>query len=251
MSSFITNASFNVEDVIGTTLTGGTAGSYKNANRVPMSFTSTRRLQKLNVKFNELTKTPATSQDFTTYLGLYPPDNKTQYELPVIQMAVNPNSISWKQPKRITKRDTQKGSIFFHFTNNKKQNNDILTLDFRGNTGNIDRVSDLTSNGGILGTTGESTGATQKLLIWHNLWDLTREQMLLDDNTKNEFLIIYSSQAMPVEIMLIGFFSSTLEWSDTAEKPNSRDYTFSFTVERTMPNIDDITKEINTYILNP
>ncbi|KKK63144.1 hypothetical protein LCGC14_2997220, partial [marine sediment metagenome] len=54
--------------------------------------------------------------------------------------------------------------------------------------------------------------------------------------------------AIPVEIMLIGFFSNVLEWTDVAEKPNSKDYSFSFTVQKIVPDIDDIAKEIQTLI---
>ena len=87
----------------------------------------------------------------------------------------------------------------------------------------------------------------RKLLVWHNLWNLTRERILLDDNTINEFMITYTSAAIPVEIMLIGFFSSVLEWDDSAEKPNSKDFSFSFTVQEIIPDLDDIVKAVSTF----
>jgi hypothetical protein len=244
----------NAQSVIGETLFGGTSLSSRDASRIPMVFTSTKRLRLINPDYSVRVLSDgrrANSSLASDISSLSRSGDITlvQSELAAIQMAVNPNSISWKQSKRITKRDTQEGSIFFHFTNARGQNNDILTLDFRGNTGNIDRISDLsptTTGTGILNASGESTGAMNKLLIWHNLWNLTREQMLLDDNTKNEFLITYTSAAIPSEIMLIGFFSSTLEWEDSAEKPNSKDYTFSFTIDEIIPDIDEIIKEVQT-----
>ncbi len=247
----LSSAAIAVDDVISETLFGGDSQSGRDASRIPMVFTSTRRLRLISEDFNVNTLSEAGTEFDTSQLREFATNDTVQHELSAIQMAINPNSISWKQPKRITKRDTQEGSIFFHFTNSKGQNNDILTMDFRGNTGNLDRVGDLSTTiggGGILGATGQSTGSKDKLLIWHNLWNLTREQILLDDNTINEFLITYTSPAIPVEIMLIGFFSNVLEWTDVAEKPNSKDYSFSFTVQKIVPDIDDIAKEIQTLI---
>lgn len=235
----------NIQEVVGQTLFGAST-AVQDSSRVPMAFTSTKRLRTINKNFNSIT----TNKEEEILKALQ--GDKDQIPsgatLPVIHMAVNPNSISWRQPKRITKRDTQEGSVFFHFTNARGQNNDILTLDFKGNTGNIDLASDKDSSNDptIFNSTGQNTNAYKKLQIWHNLYNLTREAMLLDDNTINEFLITYTSSAMPSEIMLIGFFSKVLDWDDVAEKPNSKDYSFSFTVQEIMPDIDTLVEELTT-----
>jgi len=39
------------------------------------------------------------------------------FGMPVVSMAINPQTIAWTQNKRISKRDTMEGSVFFHFTN--------------------------------------------------------------------------------------------------------------------------------------
>jgi len=242
---------FNVQDVLATTLFGQSRVSLR-ASRIPMNFTSTRRLRLINQDFDRASLNDLAQfdvQDTTISQGLLTSET-VQSDLPVIQMNVNPNSINWRQPKRITKKDTQEGSIFFHFTNARGQNNDILVLDFKGNTGNINLLGDSApeiSGVGALGATGSDTDAMKKLIIWHNLWNLTRETMILEDNTINEFMITYSSAAIPLEIMLIGFFSTTLEWSDNADKPNSKDYAFSFTVQEVIPDIDDLVKNISTF----
>ena len=237
---------FNVQDLIAQNLFGLNKTTLKAA-RVPMSFTSTRRLRLINSEFDSISEATIAGTGLDPRLK----DVQTvQSELPVIQMSVNPNTISWRQPKRITKKDTQEGSVFFHFANARGQNNDILTLDFRGNTGNINLLGDVSpaiSGVGALGATGSDTGAVKKLIAWHNMWNLTREAMLLDDNTINEFMITYTSAAIPLEIMLIGFFSKTLEWEDSAEKPNSKDYTFAFTVQEMIPDMDDLVKNISTF----
>jgi hypothetical protein len=142
------------------------------------------------------------------------------HDMPVINMAVNPQSITWSQDKRIVKRDTMNGSTFFHFTDDASQNNDILKLSFSGKTGNINvnaassiPNSLLTNQGGPLvrittdkggpllvnsPTTGpeDLVGAIKaiaydqinnmksanglKLRIWHELYNLSREAVILN-----------------------------------------------------------------------
>jgi hypothetical protein len=242
---------------------GSGAQSFTDSNRIPMAFTSTKRLRLVNPNFQSITslltgninaqEASLAETFFGTQKSIYGATiNGVNGEMSVIEMMVNPNSITWKQPKRIVKRDTQEGSIFFHFSNSRGQNNDILTMDFKGNTGNINVRSDIDSDEGSLSTIRSiNTGATKKLLIWHNLWQLTREQMLLDDGTMNEFMIFYTSPVIPGGITLIGFFSTTLDWTDSADKPNSKDYAFSFTVQETVPPLDDLLQDINTVVVDP
>ena len=245
-------AGVSIGDILSNTIFGGS--SFNDPKRVPMLFTSTYRLRQLDPNFGGISSASSIESLFGTIgqpLGLTVGKfNKKIVQasslgvLPTIEMAVNPNSISWKQPKRITKRDTQEGSIFFHFANKKGQNNDILTLDFRGNTGNINLASTTTKD-------GTNTNTYKKALIWHNLWNLTRERMLLDDNTINEFMVLYSSTIISTEIMLIGFFSNVLDWTDSADKPFSKDYSMSFTVQQTEPPLDDIVSELGGLSFNP
>ena len=167
-----------------------------------------------------------------------------------IAMALNPNSVKFVQPKRFNKKDTREGSVYFHFTNSRGQNQDILTLQFAGNTGNLDLRGSLgdqnqepsaaqqaTTNGG---TPGADTGALYKLLVWHNLYLMTREPMLLADGTDNVFSIVYSSALFPSEIIFSGFFSKVLEFEENASKPNSRNYSFEFTVQDSIPDLDQV-----------
>ena len=115
-------------------------------------------------------------------------------------------------------------------------------MEFRGNTGYINIDSDVI-------TSGVQTGSFKKMLIWHNLWNLTREPILLSDGTKNEFFITYSSPIIPTQILLIGFFQNVLEWTDSAEKPFSKDYSMTFTVTNTQPSLDELYKDIQQIAL--
>jgi len=245
----------NLGSALGQTLFGSGAQSFTDANRIPMVFTSTRRLRLIDPKFqgiSSLLTGNMNEQEATVAEVFFGGQENLSGEMSVIEMMVNPNSITWKQPKRIVKRDTQEGSVFFHFSNSKGQNNDILTMDFRGNTGNINIRSDSNADGGALSTSrGINTGATKKMLIWHNLWQLTREPMLLDDGTINDFMIFYTSPIIPGGIALVGFFGAVLDWTDSADKPNSKDYSFSFTVKETVPPLDNLLQDINTVVIDP
>jgi hypothetical protein len=75
--------------------------------------------------------------------------------------------------------------------------------------------------------------------------------MIIDGNTKNEFMIMYSSVAIPVDIMLIGFFNNVLKFTEAAEKPFSRDYSFSFVVQRTIPDLDELLEDLQTFVFIP
>lgn len=165
--------------------------------------------------------------------------NQLVRALPAIVMQLNPNSIEFDQPKRYTRQDTQKGTVFHHFTNDKGQNNDILTIRFQGNTGNIwRRGRDLE----------DRDKAIQRLKTWHNLYQLTREPVLLSDGTANVFYVSYVSPLFPVPINFEGFFSSVLKFSENARKPNSRDYSMEFIVRATNPDMNTVASIILDFV---
>lgn len=173
---------------------------------------------------------------------------------PYVKMGINPNSIGWDQPKRYSKQDTQEGSVFFHFTNSQGQNNDILTLSFKGNTGSIDQelLDDLEAGGAQARglppiRDSEHAAAVANALAWHNLYLLTREPNVLSDGTENVWIITYMSKLFPQSIDFYGFFNSVLKFSEEAEDPNSRDYAFDFTVTSTEPPLDRYINEVNAY----
>lgn len=248
---------------------GGT-GAVK---RVPFTFTSTARLLrsgKLKVVGNKYAQLAA-DEERKTQLGVIELETRgvnaagqfglsglvNQFQnvsqlsvglnMPVIQMAINPQTIKWTQHKRVTKRDTMEGSVFFHFTNERNQNNDILTMSFTGKTGNINTQANLADV--------YNTGANLKLRIWHELYALSREPLLLSkqttgldipDGLRNEFFITYRTPLMPIQITLIGFFSKVLEFTESAQDPHNRDYNFDFTVTNTSPSLDDLSGLMNS-----
>ena len=179
--------------------------------------------------------------------------------LRTISMPINPNMVRFRQPKRWTKKDTREGSVFFHFTNSRGQNNDVLTIELTGNTGNLDRRGSLSTAGeeaeafaptGTGVASEDDTGAIQKLLAIQNLYLLTREPMVLSDGYENTFTIDYISTMFPVAIRFKGFFNQVLEFEEDARKPNSRNYRFEFTVQDTSPPLDEVIGGIFTALQN-
>ena len=100
------------------TLSGADGKSFANTTRVPFIFTSTRRLRLLGLEDDVKLGTLVQVGDLQTQTKRTAADQQNN-ELPIIEMIINPNSIGWRQPKRIVKRDVQTGSVFFHFTNTK------------------------------------------------------------------------------------------------------------------------------------
>lgn len=166
---------------------------------------------------------------------------------PVVAMVINPKSIAFKQPKRWVEKKTLSGSRFYHFTNSKGQNNDILRIAFKGNTGNIDRRGSSfqesfqeSSLPSVINNGQSDTGANDKIGTWHNLYLLSREPMLMSNGQENIFSIFYISPLLPLLIEFRGFFSTVLDFEENADKPGSRDYSFEFVVQETTPSLDDM-----------
>lgn len=212
---------------------------YGDAQRVPFEFSSTLR-ELLGVLIDAESQTQfdaalagfnLTEQEALAVLNRFAPGNT----VPVISTLVNPKSIRWAQPKRISRKDVRNGTVFFHFTDDNGQDNDILTLELSGTTGNIDLRGD---NFPIPAT--QDIAARRKLEIFQNLYTLTREPRIIPPNTVNEFNISYQTKAFPAPITFFGFFNKVLEFEETADKPNSVDWSMSFTVQRTEPDLNDI-----------
>lgn len=161
--------------------------------------------------------------------------NQMQGALSSITMAINPNSIEFDQPKRMQRMDTITGTTFHHFTDDKGQNNDLMTIKFAGNTGNIFRK----------GTTREDVDrALLRLRIWHNLYQLTREPVLLTDGSYNTMYVTYVSPLFPVPIEFAGFWDKVLRFTEDAKKTRSRNYSMEFVVQATTPDINTISSII-------
>ncbi len=263
--AILTPAQF-LEEIVTPTISGNGL-----TRRIPFTFTSTARLiksgklsalgntfaaaeaktERENVLKSIEEETRPISTTLTAGKDLLSSIVPTQGVAPVISMAVNPHSVKWSQTKRISKRDTMEGSVFFHFTNTADQNNDVLVCTFTGRTGNI--------NTNVNPIEALSTGSNQKLKIWHDLYNLSREGMLLNkDNTgadvakgnKNEFFIAYRTMLMPAPITLIGHFSQVLEFTEDAADPFNRVYSFQFTVTDTSPRLDDLANSLSTRLVS-
>ena len=148
-----------------------------------------------------------------------------------VTMGLNAKTVEFQQPKRFSKVDTRDGSVFFHFTDDLGRNEDVLTVAFKGNTGDISLVGD---------DPAVIRANLARLVAWHQLWYLTREPQVLPDGKENVSTISYVSKTMPVVVELRGFFNRALTFPEEGQKPSSLDYSFEFTVQETFPPLDDL-----------
>lgn len=194
--------------------------------------------------------------------------------LPSIALRVNPHNVSFKQNKRVTKRNTQGGTVYMHWSDEYGQNNDVLEMQFRGRTGNINlrRNPDAKKADGLGGLPAQGlqalanwlTGASPenadqyknqggaKLFTWSRLYQLTRMPMI-DRSTgkKNIFYIVYRSPLFPRPVVFTGFFNNVLDFSETAENPFLVEWSFTFVAQSTMPDLDTLSEYIVAVLTSP
>ena len=201
---------------------------------------------------------------------------KAGVDLPGVKMSMNPNSVSFRRPKRITEKKTQGGSTFLHWTDSRGENNDILQLDFRGQTGNInlrraarlkfgtlaskgvdwlnEKLNDFedfaTSPNSIaqpepVGLDKDMSGVTKLVKFW-DLHRLITEPVIDQMGNPIQSLIYYSSPLFGNMYMkFIGHFSTGLDFEDIADQPFNKTYSFGFTVESSQPRLDGIYEAIS------
>jgi len=207
-----------------------------------------------------------------------------------VAMQVNPTSVSFRQDKRITERDTQEGKVFFHWSTQLGTNDDVLRMEFNGQTGNIglrtgtrgqgffgssqaantagnwlsSTLSDMAggSNSEDPGTmraqgANVDTSGASKLANFHNLWSLTREPVLdVVTGTPVYYYITYSSPLFGNSLItFVGHFSRSLEVTDDANEPFNRRYSFGFVAHGSYPSPSQlyatITQNLSQTFINP
>jgi hypothetical protein len=195
---------------------------------------------------------------------MFTSDLRSQKNVPPVRMKVNPQSVTFSQSKRITRRDTQSGAVFFHWTNAKGSNNDVINIAFSGQTGNInlrtgakranalsselaqfqDWVKSVTKQEGLEIAT--ISGAAHLMSFW-NLYALTREPMFDPvSGQPNQFHVMYSSPILGNAMVdFVGHFDRVLEFSDEAAEPFNKSYNFSFVASASIPSMDDIYKYLS------
>jgi hypothetical protein len=187
--------------------------------------------------------------------------------IPPVIMAVNPQNVSFRQTKRVTKKNTAGGTVYFHWTDENGQNNDVLEMQCKGVTGSIlNRADRDTSNaatralgalasaiaGGPQAQPGTPNMGRTKHLVWARLYSLTRTPMI-DPDTKepNVFECFYRSPLFPAPVLFQGFFNNVLEFGEDAKDPWLVPWSFSFIVQRTNPSLDVISQYLSNALTNP
>lgn len=195
---------------------------------------------------------------------MFTSDLRKMNKIPPVRLKVNPSSVHFTQAKRITRKDTQAGAVFFHWTNAKGRNNDVINISFEGQTGNInlrtgaqrqhwasdfvvqfqDWVKSITKQEGLEVST--ISGAAHLMSFW-SLYNLTREPMV-DPLTgmPNQFHIMYSSPLLGnAMIDFVGHFDKVLDFSEDASNPFNASYSFSFVASASVPSMDDVYKYLS------
>ncbi len=202
-------------------------------------------------------------------------DYRLKRGLKGISMLMNPTSVSFKQNKRITRKDTQGGATFFHWTNQNGSNNDILQMEFSGMSGNINLNRGAYTKGGFLSTatgyvnkasdwmnqklsdgsaavesglslqpkgTVKNQAGVSKLASFWSLYSITREPVL-DPEFKSPVYtyICYSSPLFGnTSITFVGHFDRVMDIQDVAEEPFNKRWSFGFTATGSNPTLDKI-----------
>jgi len=198
---------------------------------------------------------------------IFTSDQRIKNRINPVRMKMNPESVTFSQSKRITRRDTQAGAVFFHWTNAKGRNNDVINVSFSGSTGNISLrtgAQNLTVGGSSIrqlndaikrqtrqeGLDITSLGGAAKIVNFWNLYSLTAEPVLdTQFGFNNRFYFMYSSPLLGnAMITFVGHFDRVLEFTDDANNPFSKNYTFSFVATETIPSMDDIFKYVSASI---
>ena len=193
-----------------------------------------------------------------------------------VSMTINPSTISFSQEKRITKKYTQSGAVYYHWANRTGRNNDVLELSFTGQTGNMSirlgttlrgfygsytqnnsggdsgplgwlnsrseeltKLNDTNLSTVLQGSDYATSGAAKLASFW-NLYALSREPVV-DPRTGQPvyYYVSYSSPLMGnTFVTFIGHFSRVLDFTEDATTPYNAKYSFGFTVLSSIPSMD-------------
>jgi hypothetical protein len=166
-----------------------------------------------------------------------------------VEMLLNPNQLSIQQDKRIARSDVRGGTVFYHGVNRTGEDNDILTLAIKGSSGDIrlptphpvgalsDPQEDAERERAL-----EENWADTVYLRYVEFWklvQLSRERILLDDGSRNEFRLSAVGLSYMVVVTFFGFFSKPITWTESANSKGTVEWECEFTVNRIVPDWDD------------
>jgi len=196
---------------------------------------------------------------------MFTSDIRKRNNIPPVRLRVNPRSVTFSQNKRITRRDTQAGAIYFHWANSLGSNNDVITINFSGQTGNInlrmganrrnwasEQLKKLREwSQGVTKDQAleiESLSGVTKLMSFWNLYTITREPMIdVRNGSPVRYYAMYSSPIFANALIhFTGHFDRVLEFTDDADNPFNKNYSFSFVATSSDPPMDFIYRYLST-----
>jgi len=176
----------------------------------------------------------------------------------ILELAVNPRSVRFSQPKRITDTQVKEGRVYFFWSTGPGEKNlDVLTLTVTGTSGSIlNRVAfkEYSQKVGQEKVKNPPQGAINtKHRKWMQLYAMTREPVYPDE-LEGDFNYAYIEYVSPLfpqgkQITFKGHFSNPLEFDEEATRPFLIDYSFEFIVHQTTPDIDSILQQANNVLV--
>lgn len=160
-----------------------------------------------------------------------------------LRMVINPLAIRFDQRKRISVRDVIGGKVYYHWTDAKGRDNDILTLGINGVSGNIDpRV--------IKKDRGTGFGNLAKHLAWAKLYQMTVDPIIDPlSNRLNLVTCTIQTVLIPFPIQFEGHFPAAMTFSDTSEQPFNKAWSLNLVVRTINPPLNTIVSILQTALV--
>ena len=195
-----------------------------------------------------LARTMNPFDDLTFRIPVYASSSlRDRLKMPGVTFKVNPNNVTFRSDKRISRKDTRGGAVFYHWTDSQGRNNDIMELEFRGQTGNINLRTKPPQVGTLLGQTkfgqwvnrqaqdqsntvdqngqpspieyGKNVVGASRIEGFWNLYALSREPMIDMETNEHVYYYIYYTSPLLANtfIRFKGFFNRVLDYEESAE----------------------------------
>lgn len=153
--------------------------------------------------------------------------------LPPLYMLVNPSSIRWSIPFRMTRTNVFGGTIFHKWKSPGGSSADLPTLQFTFNTGL------LYSTNALIGQTAKGSkiyqqSSTDKIKAFYSFCQLSQISAFTSSGQPNLISIRYKTLVFP-DATLFVHFTDPIQFSEDATKPFNIEYTCSVVVLKMVP----------------
>ncbi len=161
-----------------------------------------------------------------------------QSGLSQIYMLINPATIRWSLPFRMTRANTFGGTTFQRWRSPGGSNADLPLLQFTFNTGLIYDTKSLLGMDRA-GHSFYSQSSQEKLEAFYSFCKLSRIPAFTENGQPNLISIKYRTLVFP-ECTMFVHFTDPIQFSEDAMKPYNVEYSCSVVVLQMVPDIDSM-----------